>query len=369
MQLTRVTSNPCIRQVSRTAQNSTTSVDANNQFPDFKTFLEKSPYAQIKLRKPRNREHSLDERIENERIFNKDLSLQAPTSDLKTNERGFLFAPDQSSVHFDVGNDISPVRILDHTQTYHEFPTIICHPQQIDFNHSRNLSDCLSPSNQEKRSARPQETANEKAMKKLLENMQEQMRKMDLENRKLKKENATLVSQNKKFQIQAASFIVEQESFAKVKNDYEKRLKRLEDFYKSSDEMNATLQQILSLQEDEYYDRIVSKKEPILKSSNTRQNTASFDPKKLVRKQTKQVSIMKSATMLDSTQNTTAAFDRSRSRSNLTEKSNTMIFRKHTLTASINDIITPQKISRPMTAKAKDGSSIHFDFKQALEKV
>jgi len=368
MQLTRVTSNPCIRQSNRTAQNSVTSVDT--QFPDFKTFLEKSPYSQIKLRKTRNREHSLDARIENDTIFNKDLSLQAPTSDLKRNERGFLLPPDQSSVHFDVGIDISPVRILDHTQTYQEFPTI-CHPQQIDFSHSRNLSaitDCLSPTNQEKKSARPQETANERTMKKLLENMQEQMRKMDLENRKLKKENANLASQNKKFQIQAASFIVEQENFSKVKNDYEKRLKRLEDFCKSSDEMNATLQQILSLQEDEYYDRIVSKKEPIIKSFGT-QNTASFDPKKLVRKQTKPVSILKSTTMLDSTQNTTAAFDRSRSRSNLTEKSNTMIFRKHTLTASINDIITPQKISRPMTAKAKDGGSIHFDFKQALEKV
>jgi len=70
--------------------------------------------------------------------------------------------------------------------------------------------------------------------------------------------------------------------------------------------------------------------------------------------------------MLDSTQNTTA-FDRSRSRTNLTEKSNTLILRKST--TSINDIMTPGKFSRPQTSKAKDGVSIHFDFKQALEKV
>jgi len=181
--------------------------------------LEKSPYAQIKLRRTRDREHSLDERIENERFFNKDLSLQAPISDLKRNEKGFLLAPDQPSVHFDVAADISPVRILDNTQTYQEFPTI-CHPHQIDFNHSRNLSavtDCLSPTNQDRKSARPQEmTTNEKAMKKIIENMQESMRKMDMENRRLKKENAILTSQNKKYQASAATFIVEQENFNKV---------------------------------------------------------------------------------------------------------------------------------------------------------
>jgi len=31
--------------------------------------------------------------------------------------------------------------------------------------------------------------------------------------------------------------------------------------------------------------------------------------------------------------------------------------------------MTPGKFSRPQTSKAKDGASIHFDFKQALEKV
>jgi len=52
-----------------------------------------------------------------------------------------------------------------------------------------------------------------------------------------------------------------------VRVDYEKRLKRLEDFCKSSDETNATLQQILSLQEDEYYDRVVARKDRSLKPS------------------------------------------------------------------------------------------------------
>ena len=113
----------------------------------------------------------------------------------------------------------------------------------------------------------------DKNMKKMMETMQTKIMKLETENRKLKKEVGDLTNQNKKYQTQVSSFISEQENFAKVRKwnisvlipwvkireTYEKRIKRLQEHCKNSDESMTALKRILSLQEEELVERLGKK--------------------------------------------------------------------------------------------------------------
>lgn len=211
----------------------------------------------------------------------------------------------------------------------------------------------------------------DKNVKRLLETMQERIIKLEIENRKLKKEVLDLTNQNKKYQNQVGSFIHEQEKYAKIRDTYEKRIKRLEDYLKDNVELNSALQKILGLSEDEYFERVVAKRDTSSSPSPPKRlSTKSFDANKSIRRSPSRGLSMKLPAQNESG-NTSLLEKSTNNQINIGKVVNRKIpvlILKKKNTVSFSDY-SPLKGGRTVTNKQNSRTTSFFDFKGELEKA
>ena len=192
-------------------------------YQDFNAFLNESPYIQGR-RRGTKAGNGPDETV-TEKTFNKGLDEYLDYFDVKKREKA-MNQPVQlplDSPHGDLTIDISPIK--GHTEEDHDFIAELNHAGLQQTTHLPhiapigNLQQGLMRSTPLMTSNSPKRGMDllDKNTKKVMENMQAKIIKMEQENRKLKKEIHELTNQNKKYQNQVSSFISEQENFAKVR--------------------------------------------------------------------------------------------------------------------------------------------------------
>jgi len=192
-------------------------------YQDFNAFLNESPYVQGR-RRGTKAGNGPDE-IVTEKTFNKGLDEYLDYFDVKKREKA-MNQPPQLPLESpeDLTIDISPIK--GNTDEEHDFIVELNQAGLQQQTHLPNIgpignmqqgfmrSTPLMTSNSPKRGL----DSLDKNTKKVMENMQAKIIKLEQENRKLKKEIHDLTNQNKKYQNQVSSFISEQENFAKVRN-------------------------------------------------------------------------------------------------------------------------------------------------------
>lgn len=163
-----------------------------------------------------------------EKTFNKGLDEYLDYFEVKKKDRVNLQPPQLPlDSPGDLTIDISPIKGTDDD---HDFIAELNHAGLHNQNHLPHIvpignmhggqgfmrSTTLMTSHSPKRTT----DSLDKNTKKVMENMQAKIIKLEQENRKLKKEINDLTNQNKKYQHQVSSFISEQENFAKVIREY-----------------------------------------------------------------------------------------------------------------------------------------------------
>jgi len=189
-------------------------------YQDFHSFLEQSPYAQIKSHK--NKQQPETQQNKHEKPWDHDLGKYFEYFERKIKEKKNYFFPSELQTESIEGSpDLSPIKILDDGLAQQS--SVLDQTIKLDRENSHVRSSSkfgfLSPHQDEATSKILDSAQIDKNVKRLLETMQEKIIKLEFENRKLKKENMDLTNQNKKYINQVGSFIHEQEKYAKVKFD------------------------------------------------------------------------------------------------------------------------------------------------------
>jgi len=330
-------------------------IAAEPVYQDFNAFLNESPYLQG--RKKTKHGNNPEETV-TEKTFNKGLDEYLDYFEVKKREKAQLQPPQiPLDSPGDLTIDISPIKGTDDDHDFiAELNRAGLHqPQQTHLpllGHMGIQGLMKSTPLMTSQSPKAGSAGLDKNTKKVMENMQSKIIKLEQENRKLKKEINDLTNSNKKYQNQVSSFISEQENFAKIRDTYEKRVKKLTDYCKSSEESMSALKRILALQEEELVERFAKKNEAHLLTPSNGAALKHSNSKSIMNK----TSRMNTSTNMDASRLGTGELKSNRSGASpfagLQHKNSVLVLQ------------TPSKMDgRPQTGKAGAPNVSVFDFK------